>query len=333
MKLIKWKPGIVIKTPGVYVDVPIDVYHGQEICDGPSVSSSTLRDINPDLGSPAHCFDKWSGNPAREDDDDKNHFKLGRALHHLMLGEKHFASLFVKQPDQYVVDATDNNGKPKKDAGTAKPWNNNAGECRRWQAEQRDLGRAVLTADMLESLKQMAIKVGNHAFYKSGALTDGVVECSMFWKDKETGLWVKWRPDSFPWDSADFADLKTTTSVLYVDLKRTIRDLGYYQQAALGLEDGCTQVMGMKMDSFSYLFVEKTRPFSVRDLRLEDETMLRGRRMNRACLRRFADCLEKGHWPDPGYGNEGNERIGLSGQAMENIDTILKYEGLADGHD
>jgi hypothetical protein len=65
MKVIAWTPGMIISEPGIYRDVPMSVYHSQEICDGPSISSSGLRRIWNE--SAAHFFSDWDGNPEREE--------------------------------------------------------------------------------------------------------------------------------------------------------------------------------------------------------------------------------------------------------------------------
>ena len=324
IKTIKWD-GKQITKPGIYSAIPLELYHAANICDGPSVSSSMLRKLNPDIGSPKHFYDTWQGNPNRKPEKDASHFVLGRAVHHLMLGEPFFASLFVKQPDEYEAEE-----KGRK-TGELRPWTNNAGVCQRWNAEQAKNGRAIITNAQIEQIKKMSVAISAHPLVKEGILA-GYIERSMFWKDKETGLWMKARPDSIPSDSADFADLKTTQSTLYADLMRTLRKFAYYQQAAL-IRAGCRELIGMDMQSFTFIFAESQSPWDVRDMRLFDEDMKRGDRMNRAMLRVFADCYEKKHWPGPGEGNEGNERLQLSGAAREAIDSRLKLEGLADGED
>src|SRR4029434_7552308 len=94
--------------------------------------------------------------------------------------------------------------------------------------------------DDIEDIKGMAIAIGLHPEvniqYKPGryySLLNGQIEKSFFWQDKTTGLWLKARPDAIPTDSGDYADLKTTTSVSYFPLLRTITDLAYHQQAAM----------------------------------------------------------------------------------------------------
>jgi len=319
LKTIVWD-GKPITKPGMYSQIPLALYHGQEICDGPSISSSGLRQLNPQRGSPAHFYARWSGNPDRvEPETEKKEFVLGRAVHHLLLGEPHFAKLFVQQPAEYPGQH-----------GVLKPWSNNAHYCQRWNAEQAKLGRSILDPKQIGQIRAIAKSVGSHPF--ANDILHGLIERSLFWKDKETGVWLKIRPDAIPTDSADFADLKSTTSVVYSSLAKSINEFGYYQQAAL-VREGCKIVLGMDMQTFTFVFVEKAPPFAVRDIRLEAEDMDRGQRMNRACIRTFAKCLKDKRWPAPGYGNEGNERVGLSGAAREAIDNILRHEGLADGND
>jgi hypothetical protein len=306
---IPWD-GKPITRPGMYSKIPLDTYHSQFICDGPSVSSSGLRKIFTE--SPKHFFASWDGNPNRIAKKDARHFILGRAVHHLILGEPYFAKLFCVQPNVIRVP----------EEGVVK-WNNNRPQCKEWAAQQRHAGRAILLPGEVPVIRGMAREICAHPFYQAGLLK-GWIERSLIWKDKETGIWLKWRPDVIPRDSADFADLKTTTSVLWLDLMMTIADLGYYQQAALG-RWACTEVLRMDMASFTYLFVEKTEPYAVRDVRLVDEDLKRGEDANRVALELLARCLEKNDWPGPGAGNEGNDRVPLSDRARDAIDKRLHH--------
>lgn len=326
---IKWDGERIIK-PGLYSGMGIDIYHRPDICadidkktgkkvPAPSCSSSMLRAMNPDIGSMAHFFAYWPGNPNHVRRKISRAFIVGRAVHHLMLGEPFFAKIFCIQPDEYP------DGK-----GELKPWSNNATFCREWHKKQAAAGRTVLTSDEVEAIKRMSASLAKHPHAKDWL--SGHIERSFFWRDKETGIWLKWRPDAIPSADLDFCDLKTTHSVLWVDLMRTVRDYAYYQQGALG-RTACREVLGRDMGTFTNLFIEKQEPFCARDVRIFDVDLDRGDRMNRACLRNFATGLKSGKWPGPGSGNEGNEKIGLSGDARTSIDKKLEMEGLADGND
>ena len=305
---IKWD-GRQITKPGLYAGIGLDLYHSQKICDGPSVSSSGLRKLFSE--SPAHFYETWDGNPNRVEPKDKAHFSLGRALHHLMLGEPFFAKLFCIQPDEY-----------ESDKGELKPWSNNAIKCKEWNAARKTEGRTILTSDHVETIKGMAKKLGSHPIVKAGAL-NGDIERSGFYKDKETGLWVKWRPDSIPGDSGDFVDLKTTISVKWEELARTIFDYGYHQQLAL-IRSGA-RAIGIPFSSATLIFVEKTNPYCVRVVTIKDVDLDRGEKANRVALDAMAECLKRKHWPGPGGDREDAEHIELQEWAQKKIDDRLRY--------
>lgn len=291
---------------------------------GPSISSSGLREIFGENKSPKHFYARWAGNPAYipdpEAEEKKRHFIVGRAVHHLLLGERNFAKLFVAQPAEW----------PNED-GILKPWHNGRDLCKAWNRARVAEGRSWLTPAEIEQIKQMAISVGNHPLVQHGAL-NGQIERSIFWRDKETGIWLKCRPDAIPTDSGAFVDLKTCQTTHWGDLQRSMREFAYYRQAALTVA-ACRIVLDIEWDSFTLIFIEKKSPWHTRDVRPHDDDLLLGHRANRAALRIFAKCIKENRWPGPGEGNEGNERLPLSPHAREDLDARLKMEGLADGHD
>jgi len=315
IKSIKWD-GKQITTPGVYSAIPLGTYHRADICDGPSISSTGLRAIYSEDGSPKHFYANWPGNPARIIRPEPKHFIIGRALHHLILGEAYFSKLFCIRPDEF----------PDRITGELRPWNSNRLECRQWLNDRAREGRSVLTLKDAENLRRMAMSVENHPLTKSGGL-NGQIERSLFWKDKETGIWMKWRPDAMPIDSALFVDLKTTRSVRGSALSVSMDKFGYYRQAALGRE-ACRNVLEMDMESFTFLFVEKDDPWHTRDMRCHDDDLELGARENRAAVKLFAQCVRENRWPGPGDGNEFNERARLSDAARERREKNLHHSGL-----
>lgn len=130
MQIERWA-GKQITKPGIYSNIPLESYHRGDICDGPSVSSNGLRTLF--RKSPAHFYDAWPGNPDHFENVDKEEFILGRAVHHLVLGEPAFAKHFVGQPDSYDDPKT----------GEEKAWSNLSNVCKAWNAEQARLRRAI----------------------------------------------------------------------------------------------------------------------------------------------------------------------------------------------
>ncbi len=318
MKIEKWD-GQPIITPGIYGDVPLTIYHSQLICDGPSVSSSGLRRVlERNGGSPAHFYNEWSGNPdCEEQEDEKRQFIVGRAVHHLLLGEVGFTKAFCVRPAAV----------PNRENGSLTAWQGNRLECRAWMADDieqvanfhpklkdwfaanRPNGRSILFQEDIDNIRGMAINVGLHPEvniqYKPGrfySLLNGHIEKSFFWKDKATGLWCKARPDAIPTDSGDFADLKTTTSVGQIPLMRSITDFAYHQQAAM-IAEGAQQCAGIDLSSYTLVFVEKKRPYCVRPVPLEAEDIALGHAQNRLALDLIARCIRDKRWPGPGDAN------------------------------
>jgi hypothetical protein len=283
--------GKPISKPGVYSGVPIEVYHSQAICAGTSVSSSGLRRIlEENGGSPAHFWCEWDGNPEALEPEEKAHFALGKAAHHLFLGEKLFYDSFIIRPAE-IAD----------EHGVLKPWQGNRTVCKQWTEQARATGRTILSVDQVEVIKAMARQLVRYAPQGSpirSALT-GLVERTIIWRDEETGLWIKTRPDVIPTHSGEFVDLKTTNEVHYHDLERAFTEYGYAQQMAL-IREGARVVLKMTETLFALLFIMKKAPWWPRIMELKPEALDIGHKLNRKALKLLKECLAKKDWPGPG---------------------------------
>lgn len=299
----KFTAGAKITKPGLYAGVPLETYHGAFLCDGPSVSSSGLRTIINE--SAAHYWCESPYNPERIEPKEQEHFVLGRASHHLLLGEDDFSTEFITKLEK---------------APDGREWNGNNLSCKRWMAEQREAGRTILERKHIPAIRGMARSLAAHPLVDAGIL-NGQIEQTLVWRCKETGIWLKARPDAIPNDSGDFADLKTTTSVQSADLARTIAENGYHQQAAL-IAGGWHALTGKDIASFSFVFVEKTPPHCVRIVTLRDEDLARGERQNLIAIKKFVHCMETGEWPGPGGADA--EYISLPDWAAKRIDHQLE---------
>jgi hypothetical protein len=297
MQIIKWD-GKPISQPGIYSGVPIDVYHGASLCDAPSISSSGLRKISND--SPAHYWCESPYNPDRAEQKETDALTFGRAAHHLLLGEDDFATHYIVRPDKW-------------DSWRTK-------EAKEWKSAQEAEGRTVLLSNQLDTIRGIARSLANHPLIEAGIL-NGLIEHTIVWRCKDTGVWLKVRPDAIPNDAGDFADLKTTNSVQTLDLARTIADYGYHQQAAL-IAGGWHALTKRDIESFSFVFVEKTPPYCTRVVTLKDDDLARGERQNFQAIKTFAKCLGTGEWPGPGGADA--EYLALPAWAQNKIDHQLE---------
>lgn len=280
-----------ISQPGCYVGVPMHAYHSQSICVDTSVSSSGLRRVlEENGGSPAHFYAESDINPNALEPEETDALILGRAVHHLLLGEKEFSAQFIIRPNQ-IPDEN----------GVLRPWTGAGCSVKAredWKARAQATGRTVLTIDMVEQIKGMALTLGLHPLVREGILS-GRIERTIVWRDEVTGLWVKCRPDAIPTSSGDFADLKTTRSVQFQDVRRTIAEYAYHQQMAL-IREGAVRVLKVRPASFSLVFIEKKPPYCVRVVMLQDKDLALGEQQNRRALDLIASCIKAKHWPGPG---------------------------------
>lgn len=294
--------GKPISQPGIFSRVPLSKYHSGKLCDGVSISSSGLRKIFNE--SPAHFYSTWSGNPDRIETDETDALILGRAAHHLLLGEDNFLTEFVPRPETVGGQA----------------WQGNRSACRAWLAEQKAQGRTVLKPEQLEAIRGMAKALAAHPLIEAGLL-NGAIEQTLAWRCKDTGHWKLARPDAVPNDSGDFADLKTCKSVQTHALKTAIAERGYHQQGSLILE-GWHALTGSSDCTFTLVFVESSPPHCVRVVTLWHDDLVRGERQNFAAMDIFAKCLKENNWPGPGGADA--EYLSLPEWSQKQIDYQLE---------
>lgn len=291
---------IPLSAPGIYSGIPIGVYHGPSLCERPSVSSSALRKIigKGPKKSPAHYWASSPYNPKAAARIDSEAFVLGRAAHHLLLGERDFAKQFVVRPlrwDSWRTDA-----------------------AKAWRQEQTDFGITVLDPKQLDTIKGMSEALSRNSLVQQGAL-NGKIEQTLVCPSEVEGIWLKARPDVIPTDDGNFVDFKTTASVDTEALRSAIGEYGYHMQGAM-VAEVYQAVTGREMETFSLVFVEKDPPHCVRVVTLRPHDLDRGRQLNRVALQKFAHGMATGDWPGPG---EGEEFVSPSDWTVRNEDEII----------
>jgi hypothetical protein len=145
------------------------------------------------------------------------------------------------------------------------------------------------------------------------AFTNHRAEESVFWD--EDGLMLKCRPDATK--PGKLVDLKTTVSAAPGDFGKTAYKFGYHQSAA-HYQDGVLSATG-ELLPFIFVLVEKTAPYLVSVVHLDDEAIQAGRALNERAKNIYRDCNETGIWP----GYESNEPISLPIWAHYEMDDLL----------
>lgn len=272
--------GTLVSEEGIYSNIPIESYHDRLTVE-PSISSSGLRLI--ESASPKHWWVGSYMNPDRPPRVEAAHFALGKAVHTLLLGEDGFRDQYVVRPEEY------------------QDWRTKASQV--WRDGMIGLGKTVLVPDDLEIIRGIAQSAADEPLIRDG-LFAGLVEHSMVWRDQETGVWLKARPDTLNPTASAVVDLKTIASADPHSCRQAIAEHGYHMQLAL-IGEGYRALTGNEIQDDGYLlvFVEKKPPYAVNIKPVGAEAIFYGRALIRRAVRTFATCLERNEWP--GYADNG----------------------------
>lgn len=259
----------MITISGVY-DIDIERYHHDpKLCDGPSISSSGLKAV-ADCSAKYWAFSPY--NPHRFVKPDTEVFALGRAAHALVLGEPDFAKYFIVSP---YADFRTKAAQEWRDAQTL----------------------TVLKESEFVTVQEMAAaQLASHQC--ANAFKNGKPEQSLIWKDEETGIWIKSRPDWLPNDPTSnfIVDYKSAASIAEEPWAYAMHDYGYHWQSALQI-DGVKAVTGKAPLGVAHVVQEKAVPYLCELRMVSPEQIEDGRFLYRRALRKFAQCLKAGRWP------------------------------------
>jgi len=237
---------------GIFAGIPAANYHGMT----DAVSNSMLG-----------RFDKCPA-AVKVPTDDTGWGTIGRATHcYILEGLEAFEAQFVVAPE---CDKRTKAGKELyASISAASP------------------GKEVTDAKTFEIIKGMASSVGSHPAAQK-LLSEGKPEQSVFWKDADTGLWCKARPD---WMSGDVVvDLKTTNDASHRSFARSCVSYGYARQAAFYC-DGLHAVTGEMPSHFYFIVVEKVEPYRVECYELSPEFLSWGRKEYDRLLEAYSWCI------------------------------------------
>ena len=155
-------------------------------------------------------------------------------------------------------------------------------------------GKNPLLAKDMPVIEAMRDAVFAHPLAKK-LFTGHVAEQSFFWEDD--GLKLKARPDAQ--NLGLIGDLKSCLSANPSDFARSAYSLGYFISAA-HYQDGVYALTGER-PSFVFVNVEKTAPYLVSVIELDQDAIDWGSRMLDRAKRIYRECTESGTWP--GYAN------------------------------
>jgi hypothetical protein len=114
-------------------------------------------------------------------------------------------------------------------------------------------------------------------------------------------IWCRARLDAMPRRGTIFADYKTCRSADPDDLRKSIADYGYHQQAAWYCE-GIRALGICPNPTFLFVFQQKTPPYLITPVVLDQTTLDWGAALNRKAKAIFAHGLRTGQWA--GYADD-----------------------------
>jgi hypothetical protein len=250
----------------------------------PALGSTSLKTLA--TKTPAHW--KWE----REHPVQKDAYDIGTITHSLVL-EQDESGVVVVEAENWLTKAA-------KEA----------------KAEARAAGKIPLLPKDWAQVKAMRDSIMAHPAARH-AFTGHQAEVSFFWD--EDGLMLKCRPDA--WQQGYLVDLKTTVNADPRSFPKLAYDLGYYQSAA-HYQDGTHVWLGETLP-FVFVLVEKSPPYLVSVVELDDYAIRRGREVNHGAKEIYRKCLATDTWP--GYPDA--PPLGLprwaTRQLEENLDDIF----------
>lgn len=253
-----WEQDQAVTQLGVIDGENIDDYHA-----GPGLSSSGLKHFKK---TPLHYF-ITRGRRLKETDAQR----LGTIGHMALLERERF--------EQIVVPV----------AG-----NRNKNSVKEVIAALEAQGKYVCQPKEYEFASKIAKKISTDDDLKK-ALTGGKAEQSIRWRDPETGVLLKCRPD-YLHPNGVVIDIKTFEDLSPENLDSQIGRMKYHWQAHMYLM-GVNQVFGKSGNTmFAHLFLDTVIADAVLSV-LEDAALEKAEADVRPLINRYAECLKNDSWP------------------------------------
>lgn len=306
MKTIQWN-GQTITEPGAYVGISLDDYHNKrDLFDGPSISKSPLKDLLPTHGgSPKAFWGRWKFNPDHITEPSTAALDFGKAVHCLLLGDEKFSERFVVRPDEFPDYKTK--------------------AAREWRDASVKAGKTIVTPDQIETIRRMSRDAAEYPLVKMGIL-NGEIERTLCWKDEETGIWLKARPDAISAEGV-YADLKTASKFEEDFLERQLFDAGYYLQGTIARY--VSRKLAMPFETFVLVYVLNDPVPDTTHVELSPHDMDRGERAVRWCLRTIREGLDTGIWNGARPFNGGERHLQMKPWAKDRLENFLQLEEAA----
>lgn len=250
-------------------------YHADKTAQG----STTLKHFRK---SPAKYFYEHQ----RIEEEKTEALRLGNLIHLALLEPDLFNKKYVVLPEF--------TGKTKKGE-----YSTRCEEARQMKADWLNslpAGTVVIQSqDEFDRIQRITESVLKHPDSKR-LFQYGFAERSGYFRDPETGILCKFKPDFFNESIMALIDFKTTRDCSIDAFERAIEEYQYglsLAQYCLGIE----LITGKQVEFPTFICVEKEPPYECAIYIADDEVMKKGRCDFRLYMNQLKDCLTKNAWP------------------------------------
>lgn len=276
--------GLSTFAPGIYPDVPAEVYHRRELG---VVNNGALKILSGK--TPLH-YRAWVDEVAEETETETAAKVFGKALHCAVLEPELFEQTYImarEHPFNRVSDRLRNAKKPSQSTLDAIAY---------WDAWELEMGGKIeISAKDSIKLRGMAAAVRAHPI-AGKFFAGGMPEATAIWTDPRTGLICKIRMDYWREDLWMIGDLKSTEDASPRAFARSVVNYGYHLQHA-HYTSGPQVLFGREAPRFLFCAVEKEPPYSVGVYMLDADAEARGYELRDRAMDTLDACLRTDEWP------------------------------------
>jgi hypothetical protein len=257
---------------GIYRDLSNESYHA----DSNSISRSAIMEFRK---SP---FKYWAAylNPERPSrEKDTPAIVMGKAFHTAILEPDKFSDEFMVSPEPVLLK---NVGRVSYDA-----YKENLALC-------ESTSKVIIPWNSYIVLVGMKIALSKHR--KAMELIEGAIyESSYFWKDENSGLMIKARPDIL--HSNIIVDLKTCADASPRAFQNSMAAFGNHIQGAM-VREGVRVLENRDIPNVINICIEKEYPYSIGIYIIDEAALDEGYIQFKQVLLDIKECMDKNEWPD-----------------------------------
>lgn len=257
-------------------DLDIESYHA----DKTSVSSSNLKRIlKSQAAFKAYHIDGYQPESTKAQ-------TFGSTVHMGLLEPKKFKENFVVEP---IFVGRTKDGKETTSLNATDVKEKRAA----WYASLKP-GAVVLSEEDLKHFTGIIEKLSGHAELMS-MLKGSTNEASGFYRDEETGIKCRFRPDASGLNGDLFLDFKTVLDCSEDFFERQVDKLGYNFQMAMG-SNGMSLINGKIPKYHVFVAAEKIPPYDFAVYFADESVMSVGRKRYRRAINSLGEALRSDKW-------------------------------------